>query len=591
MPLHSSGLDALTDKVSKKSFQQKLLCFLVACLVTSCSVSEVSNKGPGEKASTTPVAQKAKEEPSGVGSKPLMRLMTAEQYLNTISYVFGPDVRPDTQFAPAQRTNGLLQLGSFQAGVTATQLEVYQKIAASVAALAVDPKRRSFLISCKPADDKAADKACATAFLKRVGRLLYRRPLTNEKTAQLVEQANVTADKLKDFYAGLEVALEAMLVSPNVQFIAETSEPDPKRPGRQRLDAFSLASRLSFFLWNAAPDDALLKAAESGEIQTEKGRARIIDMMLASPRLEAGMRAFFDDMFVFEDFNNLAKDPKVYPFFTGVTVQDAREQTLRTVIDHLITKKKDYRDIFTTRETFISPSLAALYKLPSTDVWAPYEFPPDSRRVGVLSQIGFLSVHSHPGRSSVTLRGKALREILLCQKVPDPPGNVDFSILEDPKASFHTARERLAAHATNPVCAGCHKIIDPIGLALENFDGAGRYRESELGVQIDPSGILDGKSFQDAVGLAQALHDHPAVPSCLVRRVYAYGTGTPESAGTRGTLTYFNERFAQQGYRFPDLLRTIALSNAFSDVGSGDAPPVKSAAGTVKTQTLATNSN
>src|SRR6185312_9142560 len=131
------------------------------------------------------------------------------------------------------------------------------------------------------------------------------------------------ADQLKDFYTGLSVALEAMLVSPNVLFVTETSEPDPQHPGRQRLDAFSLATRLSLFLWNAMPDDNVLKAAESGEIETAKGRAKVVGMMLASRRLETGVRAFFDDMFGFDDFNALAKDPAVYPKFTGQMAQDA----------------------------------------------------------------------------------------------------------------------------------------------------------------------------------------------------------------------------------------------------------------------------
>jgi len=279
------------------------------------------------------------------------------------------------------------------------------------------------------------------------------------------------------------------------------------------------------------------------------------------------MRAFFDDMFGFDDFNNLSKDPVAYRFFTVETAADAREQTLRTVIDHLISKKRDYRDLFTTRETFISPSLARLYRVPSPKLaWVPYTFPPDSPRAGLLTHVSFLAVHSHPGRSSPTVRGKALRELLLCQRVPSPPGNVDFVLLNDPDANYRTARERLTAHRSNPVCAGCHQVTDPMGLALENFDGAGRYRDDEDGAEIDPSGALDGKPFKDVVGLSLALREHPALTSCLVKRAYSYGAGRATSARDRPLLEYLNARFAAQGYRLPDLLRTIALSNAFSEV-------------------------
>ena len=149
--------------------------------------------------------------------------------------------------------------------------------------------------------------------------------------------------------------------------MADTAEPDPARPGHERLDAYSFASRLSLFLWNAAPDEALLKAAESGELQTDQGRARMVDRMLASPRLETGVRAFFDDMFGFDDqFASLAKDPTIYPTFTGVMALDAREQTLRTVVDQLLVKKRDYRDLYTTRETFLSPMLGAFYGVPAS---------------------------------------------------------------------------------------------------------------------------------------------------------------------------------------------------------------------------------
>jgi hypothetical protein len=513
-------------------------------------------------------------EPEVAGSPPRLRLITTQQYVNTLSHIFGPSVNLDIKFPPLRRTSGLLENGAASAGVNASQLEQFQRAAAGVANQVVNEDHRTFLIPCKPAHDDAADKECAAKFLTRVGRLLHRRPLSTAEVGMYVDQAGAAADQVKDFYAGLGISLEAMLISPEVLFIAEHGEPDQQRSGRQRLDAYSLASRLSFFLWDAGPDDAVLKAAASGELQTPKGRARVVDMMLASPRLEDGMRAFFDDMFAFDDFDTLSKDPTVYPSFTGVTVADAREQTLRTVIDHVIAKNKDYRDLFTTRSTFISPSLAALYSLPATPGWEPYEFPPDSPRAGMLTQISFLAVHAHPGRSSPTRRGKALRELLLCQTVPPPPPNVDFSALENPDAHYKTQRERVAVHLKNPTCAGCHKIMDPMGLALENFDGAGRFRATEAGAPIDTSGSLDGKKFADVAGLAQALHDSPALPSCLVSRVYSYGSGGPTLPSDRPLLQYLTTSFAQQGYRIHDLLRTIALGNAFSQVSRIKKSPV-----------------
>ncbi len=548
---------------------RKRLClalgFTAAIALAACS-------GPTSEAAKS--SAMAIKEPDG-GTPKRLRLLTADQYLNTLAYVFGPDVSPETRFAPMTRTGGLLSVGTSLGGVTDAQMEQYQKTASAVATQVTNAGNRGTLVPCTPADAKAADPACAATFIAGVGRLLYRQPLTAARSKEFVDEAGEAAVRLKDFYAGLGVALEGMLLSPKVLLVTETSEPDPKNPGRERLDAYSYATRLSLFLWNAAPDDALLKAAESGELNTDQGRAKVVERMLTSPRLEAGMRAFFDDMFAFDDFNNLAKDNSIYPVFTGVTAADAREQTLRTVIDQLITKKKDYRDLFTTRETFISPSLAALYRLPASPGWTPYEFPADSPRVGLLTQVSFLSVHSHPGRSSATLRGKALREILLCQTVPRPPANVDFSAVENPPPNLKTARQRVGAHLSTPVCAGCHKITDPMGLALENFDGAGQYRDQDNGAPIDITGVLDGKEFSTVAQLGTVLHDHPQLPSCLVKRVFSYGTGSLTTAKDKDILAYLDARFAANGYRLPDLLRTIALSRAFSEVAP---PPVKTAA-------------
>ncbi len=508
------------------------------------------------------------------GTVARVRRMTPEQYHNTVAYIFGSDIDVGTPFAPLRRTDGLLASGAASVGVTTGELQQLQRSASSIAAQIIDkgsldqhtPSRRDFLIPCKPVDETAPDDVCATKFVKEIGRLLYRRPLTEARAAEFVNGAHKGAADLKNFYTGLAGVVEGMLLDPKVLLIADLTEPDPAHPGRRRLDAYSLASRLSFFLWDAAPDDQLIRDAEKGLLFTAKGRAQVVDRMIASPRIEQGTRAFFDDMFGFEDFGNLAKDASVYPMMTGATIKDAREQTLRTVVDQLLVKKADYRDIYTTRQTFMSPALATVYQIPTKPGWVPYEFPADSPRVGILTQISYLSLHAHPARSSPTYRGKALRERLLCQKVPPPPANVDFSILENPNPLLKTARQRLDAHRANPVCAGCHKITDPMGLALENFDGAGRFRAQEKGAEIDASGSLDGKEFASVVGLGQAMHDHPQLTSCLVRRVYSYATGGPLSSADDGAITALNTAFGQAGYRYPALLRMIATSDAFYEI-------------------------
>ena len=233
------------------------------------------------------------QEPETHGTEPRVRLVTTDQYVNSMRYVFGAGIQLRVEFPPFERVEGLLGNSAASAGISSSQLEQFQGAAASVARQVVDPANREFLIPCKPVDETAADTACATEFLSSTGRLLYRRPLTGAELEQFVDSAAVGANTLNDFYAGLELALEAMLLSPDVMFIVDRVEPDPENAGHLRVDAYSLASRLSYFLWNSGPDAELLDVAASGELQTRRGLERTVDRMLASPRLDDGMRAFF----------------------------------------------------------------------------------------------------------------------------------------------------------------------------------------------------------------------------------------------------------------------------------------------------------
>ena len=548
---------------------------LACLLLLGCAGSQAG----GAPSATAAAAIPALSEPATEGGPAVLRLMSQSQYANTIAYVFGKDIKVATRFPPAPRIKGLLSLGQTRTGITPGAAEQFHRNAYAVADQVVDPAHRDFLIPCQPASPTKADPACAGQFLGRVGRLLYRRPLTEAELQQSVAAAGVAADRFGDFYKGASYALSGMLASSKFLFFAERDEADPANPPLRRLDAYSKASRLSLLLWDSAPDDLLIKAAETGALQTREGMAHQLDRMLASPRLEVGVRAFFGDMLGFDSFANLAKDQTIYPAFNAQTASDAPEQLLRTLVYELLTRKGDYRDLFTTRETFVTPALAMLYRAPApAPGWTLYEFPKDSPRQGLLTQIGFLSLHAHPGRSSATKRGRALRELILCQPVPDPPPNVDFSIVEDPHAKFRTARERLTAHNTDPVCAGCHKLTDPIGLALENFDGAGQFRKTEAeNAPIDASGELDGQAYGDATGLALAVRNNPATTSCLVNRMFSYAVGREIGRKDRELIAFLGQRFAQDGYRVPDLMRTIAASDAFMRVAPAPSPQPRQA--------------
>jgi hypothetical protein len=174
-----------------------------------------------------------------------------------------------------------------------------------------------------------------------------------------------------------------------------------------------------------------------------------------------------------------------------------------------------------------------------------------------------MAITAHPGRSSATLRGKFVREVLLCQDIPDPPANVDFSIVENTSGELRTARERLGEHVTNDACAGCHTLMDPIGLAFENFDAIGAYRTQENGANIDASGNLDGQRYDDAIGMGQALRDHESLGPCMTRNLYRYAVGRNPVSGEQVLLTFLDERFAASGYRWGSLIDALVLSDGF----------------------------
>ncbi|MFO1426249.1 MAG: DUF1592 domain-containing protein [Steroidobacteraceae bacterium] len=513
----------------------------------------------------------AQSLPPAAGGEPTLRLLSEPQYRAVIADLFGTQISIGGTFDPLVRTNGLLTVGAAKAHVSPAGIEQFDRMARSIAAQVMAADSREIFMPCLPRSETAADEDCARRFFATVGRMLYRRDLDAAEVRQAAALASAASSRLGDFYAGIEAGLAAMLVSPSFLFITDRTEPDPQHPGRLRLDGYSRASRLSFFLWGSAPDDALLVAAKQGELHEAGGIRRQVERMLASPRLSAGMRAFFTDMLAFEDIDRLEKDSIIYPTFSSAIAQDAREQTLRTLTSLLLDEQADYRDIFTTRRTFMSGNLGRIYRVPvdrPDGGWMPYEFPAGDLRAGLITQVSFAALYAHPGRSSPTLRGRAMRELLLCQKIPDPPGNVDFSLFNDPKAPNRTARQRLSVHATQASCAGCHKLTDPIGLALERIDGAGQLRTAENDMPIDTRGDLDGVKFDDAAGLGRAMRENPAAPACVVNRLYSYAVARTPVRDDKPLVTALGEQFASDGYRIPALLEKIATSEAMFAVST-----------------------
>jgi hypothetical protein len=505
---------------------------------------------------------------SVTGGPLAMRRLTPEQYHNAIEDTFGTAVEVAGRFEPDSRRDGLNALGASMVAVTPSGFEQYEAIARNIAAQVTSPELRAGILPCQPAAADAVDDACTAQAIRTFGRTLLRRPLSAEDVDARVAAAAQTAAAQQDFYAGLQLALTSLLVSPEFLFRMEAGDPapQPEQPSRLQLTDLTLASKLSYFLWNRGPDAALLAAAERGELAQPEGLAREVDRMLASEHLAAGVSAFFEDVFLFDQFDNLNKDVTQYPMFNAHMAADAREQTLRFVVDQLVMQQADYRSLFTARQLPMTRSLGPVYGLPvrAAQGWEEATLPPGQPRAGLLSHASFAMLFAHPGRSSPTLRGVFLREALLCQSIPEAPADVDFTrFVQDVAAVHNTARDRLEVHATQASCKNCHVLTDPIGLGLENFDGIGKFRTTENEAPIDTSGKFDGRAFANPAELGQAFADNPQVTACLVQNLYRYAVGRKQTNGERPLLRYLEDTFAERGYQVPALMREIATSEGF----------------------------
>jgi hypothetical protein len=498
-----------------------------------------------------------------------IRRLTEDQYRNAIADIFGPDIEVTGRFEPIVRpAHQMVATAATNAAISPSGFEQFDNMARLIAGQVFDEKHRETFVDCTPRDVKQSDDACARATLAPLGRLLFRRALTKPELERYVTIAREGTKISGGFYDSLQLSLASMLVSPDFLYIVETAEPDPANRGALRLDSYARAARLSFVLWNTTPNEALLRAAEAGKLTDEANLRAIADKMVASPRLADGVKSFFADMLVYEKFEDLKKDPIIYPRFNIAVSRALAEQMQRTIIDVVLTRDLDYRELFTSRHTVMTRALGPLYnaRLDASTGWQPYEFPDDGKRAGLLSQAGLVALYSHPGRSSATLRGRAVRELLMCQPVPDPPGNVDFKVVQDTtNAVLRTARERLAEHAANPVCAGCHSITDPIGLTLESFDGSGDFRSHENGAAIDTSGVMDRKKLSGPVGLGKALGDNPATTQCVTQRAIEYATG--RQAKEADVEKLYND-FSAGGYRIRSLFRDVVTSPDFYRVAA-----------------------
>lgn len=500
-------------------------------------------------------------EPATALPAPVLRRLTQAQYRNAIHDVLGPDLVIPSGLEPDEAAGGLFSIGAGATTISPRGVEQYEASAYQIAdQVMADAALRDRLVPCAPA--AVRDDACAKTALEAAGRRLWRRPLSADEATALVAIAGQAAETLGDFYQGVGFGLAAELQSPSFLFRAELGEPDGD--GRVYTD-WELASRLSFFLWNTTPDDTLLDAAAQG--LDPDAFAVQVDRLLADPRARDGVRDLFTEQLQLYKLDDLTKDPAIYLHMSADVGPSAREQTLADVED-LVFEDGDWRDFFTSRRTHVDRKLAAIYEVraPAREGFGVAELPEDGPRAGFTGQVSFLALAAHPSSSSATLRGKFIREVLLCQQMPDPPADVN-TMIPEPSPDAPTLRDRVAIHLSDPFCASCHLQMDPIGLGFEHFDGLGGWRETDDGATLDVTGDLDGEAFDGAIELGRLLSQHERVGPCLSRTIYEYANGRVRTDEEGAAVDWHAAAFEASDFRVLTLLRDIATSESFRRIG------------------------
>jgi len=370
------------------------------------------------------------------------------------------------------------------------------------------PSRERIFI-CRPAA-RAEEQACAERILASLARRAYRRPIDANDLPPLLalyQRGAQGGGFGGGFEAGVRLALQKILVSPEFIFRMELDPPDAAPGSVHRISDVELASRLSFFLWSSIPDDELLAAAERGALSDPSVLAAQVRRMLADPRLQALVENFSGQWLYLRNIAGIQPDSTSFPNFDE-NLRQALAQETELLIESTLREDRSVADLLRTDYIFLNQRLAEHYGIKG--IYGT-EFRrvtlDDPQRYGLLGQASILTVTSYPNRTAPTIRGKWVLEQLLGTPPPPPPPNVP-SLKDDASTKTLTMRQRMEQHRANPTCAVCHRMMDPLGFSLENFDGLGRWRES-TGVgtgPIDSSGVLpDGTTFDGPAGLREVL--------------------------------------------------------------------------------------
>jgi hypothetical protein len=493
------------------------------------------------------------------GPAPLRRL-TQSEYNATVRDLLGDTSRPADTFPPDQKigdfTNTAVALT-----VSPLLAQAYQSAAEQLAAAAI--KNMGSLLPCNPTT--AGEDACAQQFVGSFGKHAYRRPLTTDEQSGLfaLYQTNRAG---ADFPNGIQAVVEAVLQSAPFLYRVEFGDMAQLKGTILPLTSYEMASRLSYFLWGSMPDDTLFAAADAGALATKGQVATQARRMLQDQKARPAVAEFYTQWLTLDQVAGIAKDTKTYPAFTP-TLQSAMQKETLAFIDWVMWQSDArMQTMLTSPVSFINAELASVYGVTGVTGTTLQKTNLDpSQRAGLLTQLAIMTVLGKADRSSPVLRGKFVRERLLCQAISPPPANI---VITPPQITPGvTTRQMFAMHDKVEPCKSCHTLMDPIGFGFENYDGVGKWRTVDQGQSVDASGTLSASdvdgTFSGAVDLAGKLAKSQEMNDCVATEWFRYAFGRGETADDACTMAGLKQSFASAGFNIQELLAAIAQTDAF----------------------------
>jgi len=546
------------------AFEEDVLCrkWLLLPLVFSIGCTGIIDDPFGAGGDGNPVNRRP-DGPSFCGPEidpgaqsPLLRL-TRDEYDNTVRDLLGDDTRPGQAF-PADAEGGY-DLG---ATVSPLQFELYMNAAEGVAARAV-AERLPSLLPCDPTD--IGDDACALELIDELGARAYRRPLSAGQRDRLMTVFDF--GKSEGFENGIRLVISAMLQSPAFLYRIEAGSALGAGDGSiVALDGWERATKLSYLLWSTMPDEELFAVAAAGGLDTPDAVAAQARRMLEDPRARGAVRRFVTQ-WLHLDVAGVEKDPELYPEFDDA-LRESMAASIERFLDHVVWEQNgSLTELLTADYAFVDERLAAVYGVEGVtgDELVRVELDGMERR-GLLTHPGLMSVLSLPNQSSPVERGAFVRQQLFCQFLPPPPEGL-VVVPPDPDPTMST-RDRFIAHREDPACAGCHRLMDPIGFGFEHYDAIGAFRLSEEnGQPVDARGELvetdtDG-NFEGAVELTDRLAESEMVRRCVTQQWFRFTFGRIESAEDQCMLDDVYASFEASNWDIREALVALTRTDAF----------------------------